>query len=171
MGVILEKQFFLPHVTKVAQNLIGKRLFFKGKEGVIVETEAYRGSDDLASHAAKGRTPRNAIMFGSPGVAYIYMIYGMHYCFNIVCESEGQPAAVLVRGLLTQNARIDGPGKLCRHLGLDLTYNGVNLLSARDFYLTEGISIPDIQVTSRIGISKAQDKLWRFVCPSLLSIP
>ncbi|KTD04679.1 3-methyladenine DNA glycosylase [Legionella geestiana] len=159
----LEKSFYEQSAIDAAQNLLGKRLIYRETQGIILETEAYRGSDDPASHAARGRTPRNAIMFGPPGYVYVYMIYGLHFCLNIVCEEEGQPAAVLIRGIRTSEKLLDGPGKLCRHLGITLTENGTSLIDSPHFYLTQGVTPHDIKATARIGIRYGQEKLWRFV--------
>lgn len=159
----LENTFYKQPVVSAAQSLLGKRLIYREAQGIIVETEAYRGSDDPASHAARGRTPRNAIMFGPPGHAYVYMIYGLHFCLNIVCEEEGQPAAVLIRGLKTPEKLLDGPGKLCRHLGITLNENGTNLIDSPHFYLTQGLTPHKVEATARIGIRHGREKLWRFV--------
>nr|WP_010298056.1 DNA-3-methyladenine glycosylase [Candidatus Odyssella thessalonicensis] len=159
----LPYEFYNRHVVDVARELIGKRLVCGAVEGIITETEAYRGGDDAASHAARGKTERSAIMFGSPGHAYIYIIYGVYYCLNIVTEPAGQASAVLIRGLKSSNVYLNGPGKLCCHLGINKQYNGLDLVENDYMYLTSGIDIKDCLVTPRIGISKATDKLWRFV--------
>ena len=91
--------FYNRSVVEVAQDLLGKTLVFFNFRGVITETEAYRGADDEASHAFKGPTPRSSIMYGPPGYSYVYLIYGLYHCLNIVTEAEGNPAAVLIRGL------------------------------------------------------------------------
>jgi DNA-3-methyladenine glycosylase len=156
-------EFYTRHAVEVAKDLLGKKLVFGKQSGIITETEAYRGADDEASHAFCGKTKRSAIMFGPPGYSYVYLIYGMHHCFNIVTEQEGEPSAVLIRGLLIGDKHVDGPGKLCRALGMTREHNGINLLAAPDFYVTEGIHQPPYQITSRIGISKAMEKPWRFV--------
>lgn len=128
----------------VAQELLGKFLVHVTGGGVrqvgrIVETEAYLGPHDLAAHSARGRTPRTEIMFGPPGHAYVYMIYGMHYCLNVVTEPAGHAAAVLIRALepvrnIAGSTR--GPALLCKALGIDKRLNGHDLLS-RDFYIAE----------------------------------
>jgi DNA-3-methyladenine glycosylase len=158
--------FYNQNVVEVAKNLLGKKLIFGKHKGIITETEAYRGSDDEASHAYRGITKRSAIMFGPPGHAYIYMIYGMYFCFNIVAEEMGQAGAVLIRRLKLPHIDLNGPGKLCRHLGITKKDNGINLVNSDYFYLTEGIEVKNILSTSRIGITKATDKLWRFVLES-----
>jgi DNA-3-methyladenine glycosylase len=120
----------------VARRLLGKTLVHvtKGarRSGRIVEVEAYVGPNDLACHAAKGRTARTEVLYGPPGYAYVYFIYGMYHCFNVVTCAEGHAAAVLVRALeplegIDPLSRTDGPGKLCRALGLDLTANRLDL--------------------------------------------
>lgn len=156
--------FYNRDAVEVAQDLLGKKLIFNGREGIIIETEAYRGKDDEASHAYRGMTRRSKIMFGPPGHAYVYMIYGMYYCFNIVTEAEGQPSAVLIRGLMGEQCW-NGPGKLCKAFGITCEHNGINLVDNRACYLTEGLEFLHYHVTPRIGIRKAMDKPWRFVVP------
>ena len=148
--MILPRKFFNRDTLKVAQELLGCILVRKiGKQvvkAVITETEAYKGENDLASHASKGRTPRTELMFGEAGYAYIYLIYGMYYCFNIVTEKEGYPAAVLIRGVeLFDNQRLEdwkikriviGPGKVCRELKIDKSLNGVDLVKSDKLYIT-----------------------------------
>ena len=160
----LTQRFFNRHVAEVAKDLLGKILVFNGFKGIITETEAYRGQDDEASHAFKGSTPRSYIMFGEAAYSYVYLIYGMYYCLNIVTEGIGQPSAVLIRGLKLPDIHLNGPGKICKYLGITKEHNAVNLAASRDFYLTEGVNITDYQATPRIGIKKSTDKLWRFVC-------
>jgi len=159
----LSYDFYKRNVVEVARDLIGKNLVFGNFQGIITETEAYRGSDDEASHAYKGVSNRSAIMFGPPGYLYVYMIYGMYYCINVVTEEVGQPSAVLIRGLRLPDVHLDGPGKICRYLGMTTRDNGINLISNDNFYLTQGINIANINITTRIGINKAIDKPWRFV--------
>jgi DNA-3-methyladenine glycosylase len=147
----------------VACDLIGKTLIFRTFQGIITETEAYRGRDDPASHAYPGLTPRNRAMFGPPGHVYVYLIYGMYYCLNIVTEEEGSPSGVLIRGLQLPDIYLNGPGKICRHLGITKNEYGINLLNHEHFYIAEGTQCSTILATPRIGITKATDKLWRFV--------
>lgn len=165
-----DPNFFNRHATEVAYDLIGKRFIFHEFNGIITETEAYRGKDDEASHAYSGLTSRNKAMFGSPGCLYVYFIYGMHYCLNIVTEEEGCPSAVLIRGLLLPHIHLKGPGKICKILGISKKEYGLNLLNHDDIYLAEGTKLPGIKATPRIGIKKATDKLWRFVCSDLCSL-
>jgi DNA-3-methyladenine glycosylase len=159
----LAYNFYERNVVEVAKDLLGKNLVCGNYQGIITETEAYRGSDDEASHAYRGLKNRSAIMFGPPGYLYVYMIYGMYYCLNVVTEEVGQPSAVLIRGLKLPDIHLNGPGKICRYLGITKSNNGINLADSNNFYLTEGINIKNVTVTKRIGISKATDKPWRFI--------
>ena len=114
----LDRKFFNRNTVLVAKELLGKFLVRRiGKKIIkarIIETEAYCGTKDLACHASKGLTERTKVMFGPAGFSYVYMIYGMYHCLNIVTEKEGNPSAVLIRALDCENC--DGPGKLCREL-------------------------------------------------------
>ena len=163
----LPNTFFERHVVEVAQELLGKLLVFQQYCGIIVETEAYRGVDDEASHAFRGPTNRSKIMFEAAGVSYVYLIYGMYHCLNIVAEDEGQPGAVLIRGvklLSPTNILLNGPGKVCRALGISLIHNGLNLNTSDVLYILEQPpAAKQFIATKRIGINKAADKLWRFV--------
>ena len=159
----LTYDFYNRHVVEVAKDLLGKKLVWGSFEGIITETEAYRGLDDVASHAALGMTSRSQIMFGPPGHVYVYLIYGMYHCLNIVTEKPGQPSAVLIRGLKLPDVHLNGPGKICRHLNIDRTHNNLSLVNHDSMYLMEGITNPIYQETARIGIKKAVDKLWRFI--------
>lgn len=159
----LADEFYNRNVVEVARELLGKQLVCGEFQGIITETEAYRGYDDEASHAFRGITNRSKIMFGPSGYAYVYIIYGMYYCLNIVAETDGQAAAVLIRGIKLPSIHLDGPGKTCRHLGITKEHNGINLIKSDYLYLTEGIENPDCLTTPRIGIQKAKDKPWRFV--------
>lgn len=151
--------------------------------GIVVETEAYIGEEDKASHAAVGRTQRNAVMYGPPGYAYVYQIYGVHFCLNVVTEAEGFPAAVLIRALWPDEGieimrrhrggrpddqLTDGPAKLCQALAIDRALNGVDMVAGDVLFFEHGISFPDarVQRTPRIGVrgdEKALTALWRFV--------
>ena len=160
------------------RTLEGQRL-----SGRIVEVEAYIGEDDQASHAARGRTDRNRAMYGQGGLAYVYFIYGMHYCLNIVTEIAGFPAAVLIRSIepqegvaIMQQRRpghaahlADGPGKLCQALAIDRRLDGHDLtLGHAAVWLEAGEPLPDerVSATPRIGVAgddRARAALWRFV--------
>ena len=162
----LKRDYFLQPTLHVAQDLLGKSLVFKDYEGLITETEAYIGQDDPACHAARGKTLRNSIMFGPAGFSYIYFIYGMYFCLNIVTESEGFPAAVLLRGLnlfSPQIKKLDGPGKLCKYLGITRDHNGIDLTTSENFYVRDRNFKPSYISTSRIGIKVGVDRLWRFI--------
>lgn len=164
--VRLGLDFFNRDTCTVAKELLGQKLVFFNKEGIITETEAYVGETDPACHASRGRTPRTEIMYGSAGYSYIYLIYGMYHCLNIVTENIGFPAAVLIRGLLVDNNQnIDGPGKLCKHLGINLDHNNIDIINSENFYIEHHTAKNDIKFISspRIGISKAKDRLWRYV--------
>lgn len=148
----LTQDFYGRGVVDVARDLLGKQLVFQANKGLITEVEAYGGP-----------TPRSAIMFGPPGFSYVYFIYGMYHCLNVVCEEQGQGAAVLIRGVRLGDVYLDGPGKICRHLGITRDHNGLNMLTDQTLYITEGKPVSKILATPRIGISRAQDRLWRFV--------
>ena len=171
----LPKNFFHQNTFKIAKALLGKFIVRKiGKKtliGKIVETEAYYGPSDLASHASAGKTERAKIMFDKPGTAYIYLIYGMYYCFNIVTEAKDFPAAILIRAAEPLNLRqeANGPGKLCRAFKIDKKLNGENLIASKKLFLAanpkEKIKSIQIKKAKRIGVDyagKYKDKLWRF---------
>lgn len=158
--------FYNRHVAEVAQDLLGKTLVFNNIRAMIVETEAYRGYDDEASHASKGPTPRSMIMFGDPGYSYVYLIYGMYYCLNIIAEEKGQASGVLIRGLQLPSLKLYGPGKICKYLAITKEHNGIDLIKHNNFYLIDENVQINYKATSRIGINKAKDKLWRFVLDS-----
>jgi len=161
----LQRNFFNQATLKVAQNLLGKTIVFNNKTGIIYETEAYIGQNDPACHAAKGMTPRNKIMFGPAGIAYVYFIYGMYFCLNFVTEKEGFPAAVLIRGIKTENIvenKTNGPGKLCNYFGITKKENGVDICNSTNFYVANSNNNYQFICTPRIGIKNGTDKLWRF---------
>jgi DNA-3-methyladenine glycosylase len=157
----LGQQFFARHSTEVAPDLLNK-VFIVGKAaGRIVEVEAY-SSDDPAAHTFRGRTKRNDVMFGPAGHLYVYFIYGMHYCVNIVTGSRGDGQAVLIRAVICDGVDprlTNGPAKLCRYLGIDMSLNG-----ARANICDDG-TLPPVAplVGPRIGITKAADwpRRWR----------
>lgn len=161
----LPVSFYVRPALDVARDLLGRQLVVAGPEGRrvgrIVEVEAYVGPQDLACHASKGRTARTEVLFGPPGRAYVYLIYGMYHLFNVVTDVEGHPAAVLVRGLeplegFSPGVRLDGPGRLSRALGLDLRHNRLTL-DGPGLHLAEGAPIPEAQVERgpRIGVDYA----------------
>jgi len=168
--VRLTRDFFDAATVTVAKNLLGKLLSFNGHFGLIMETEAYVGENDPACHAARGMTKRNAVMYGPPGHTYVYLIYGLYHCLNFVTEENGKPAAVLIRGLYMPKTDLwlDGPGKLCRHLGITRDHTAMDLcgndpLAMR--VIDTGLR-PKFDKTPRIGIRQGTDKLWRFVVNS-----
>ena len=159
----LARTFYERDTITVAQELLGKCLVHvkEGREQIarIVEVEAYLGPHDLAAHSSKGRTPRTEVMFGPPGYAYVYMVYGMHHCMNVVTGPDGCAAAVLLRAAEpVQNIlrRTTGPGLVCAAFGIDRTYSGHDLLSDSLFIAapaqTEGFSVTR---RPRIGVDYA----------------
>ena len=162
---MLPREFYEQKTLHVAKALLGKFLVHGGIAGMITETEAYIGQHDLACHASKGRTKRTEIMFGSAGHAYIYLIYGMYYCLNVVTERENYPAAVLIRAV----EGITGPGRLTRHFKIDKTLNGENMTKSKRLWIEDrGVeALPrHILRTPRIGVDYAgewKDKKWRFL--------
>ena len=170
---MLPKSFFMQDTCRVARDLIGKTLVrrYNGKiiRAVITETEAYKGFDDKASHASRGRTPRTAIMFGEAGKIYVYLVYGMYYCLNIVTEQKDFPSAVLIRGAVLQESgeAVDGPGRLTRALGIDKSLNAKTLGRSAGLWIEEGVDIQKSRIIAgqRIGVAYAGEwvqKLWRF---------
>jgi DNA-3-methyladenine glycosylase len=172
----LEREFFERSVHEVARDLVGCRLFFEGRGGIVVETESYE-RDDPACHAFAGLTDRTEVLFGPPGRAYVYLSYGIHSLLNAVAEPEGEAAAVLIRALEPtagveqmrerRGGRPDrelcsGPGKLTEALGIDLSSNGADL--SRDPFLLLGPEgePPEVVSGPRIGITKAVERPWRF---------
>lgn len=159
----LPRRFYDRDTTTVARELLGMHLvhLVRGvaRIGRIVETEAYLGPQDLAAHSARGRTARTEVMFGPPGHAYVYLIYGMHHCFNVVTEAEGHASAVLVRALEPVQGlqgRSNGPGLLCRAMGLDRRHSGHDLLSA-DLHIARPAKRPAFAIVRRprIGVDYA----------------
>jgi DNA-3-methyladenine glycosylase len=171
----LTRAFFNRSVHAVAPELIGATLLFNGTGGEIVEVEAYHHTDP-AAHSYGGPTPRNAVMFGPPGYAYVYRSYGIHWCLNFVCEEAGSASAVLIRALKptaglaamrrrrrTTDERLlcSGPGRLCEALGISARHNGLSLMAA-PFALRARTEKPELVVGVRIGITKAADQPWRY---------
>ncbi|MGB9032235.1 MAG: DNA-3-methyladenine glycosylase [Acidobacteriaceae bacterium] len=184
---VVPREFYVDPPDIVAQGLLGKVLVrrYEGKRlaGRIVEVEAYFGLDDPAAHTFIGKTDRNQVLFGPPGFAYVYFIYGMHFCLNFSCEPEGQPGGVLLRALepiegirtmarlrgldSSANPRLltSGPGRLCQALDIEReTHNGIDVTSARSGLHVEddGFATPEIVATPRIGIRKAAERPLRF---------
>jgi len=153
----LPRSFYDRDTIVVGRELLGKYLVHGERVGRIVETEAYLGPHDLAAHSARGRTKRNEIMFGPPGFAYVYMIYGMYFCMNVVTQPEGHASAVLLRALepVTKLAgKTGGPGLLCNAMKIDRRLNGHDLLSD-DFFIADGDMPPRIVKRPRIGVDYA----------------
>ena len=188
MRKILPRSFYLEQPDVVARKLLGKlvtrRLDGQSLTGRIVEIEAYLGLNDPAAHAYSGKTARNAVLFGPPGFAYVYFIYGMHYCLNFSCQPEGHGAGVLIRALepvagLDTMARLrklppaasprlltSGPGRLCQALDITrVAHNGLDVTSRTSVLqvLDDGYEPDMIRSTPRIGISKAIEHPLRFV--------
>jgi DNA-3-methyladenine glycosylase len=172
---MLELDFFARSVHDVAPDLIGVTLLVDGIGGPIVELEAY-DHEDPAAHGYRGRTARNAAMFGPPGHAYVYRSYGIHWCLNFVCEEEDVASAVLIRALepaagidvMRQRRGLDderllcaGPGRLCEALGLTRAHDGLPL-DRPPFRLEPRASEPEIVRGTRIGISRAAERPWRY---------
>ena len=162
-GDPLPHSFYERPARTVARALLGKVLVHGGRAGRIVETEAYVGVHDLACHAARGKTARTRILWGPPGRAYVYFIYGMHWCLNAVTEREGRPAAVLVRGLeplagFDGPVRLDGPARLCRALNITGAENGADLMSSA-LRILDAPAVPgrDVERGPRIGVDYAKE--------------
>lgn len=164
----LPSEFFTRDVLDVAPDLLGKKLvrkFDNGdvKEFLITEVEAYRGKEDLACHASKGRTPRTEIMFHQGGHVYVYLIYGMYWMLNFVTGKKDVPQAVLIRGIEGYN----GPGKLTKVLRIDKSFYGEELLTSKKLWIEEGIENVLYTTTPRIGIDYSgefwKNKPWRFL--------
>ncbi len=160
--IALKSAWFGRDTVSVAQQLIGKQLTCGKTSVIITETEAYTGKNDPASHAYKGPTKRNQPMYGPPGHCYIYLVYGMHHCLNIVTEAEGTPGAVLLRNAIDiqRSEHINGPGRLTKYLKLNRSMNK-KPLDETLIRIYEGNHMPSSSHT-RIGISSGKDFLWRF---------
>ena len=171
----IRKAFFDRSVHLVAPELIGATLLVDGVGGIIVEVEAYHHTEP-AAHSFRGETPRNAVMFGPPGYAYVYRSYGIHWCVNFVCESKGSASAVLVRaieptqglplmrrrrGLAEARLLCSGPGRLCEALAITGAHNGL-ALDRRPFELWARDQAVDVVFGVRIGLTKAIELPWRY---------
>jgi len=179
----LGRRFYSRDTIEVARNLLGKYLVRqidrKRLVGKIVEVEAYRGVDDPASHAYRGETARNKLMFGEAGHAYIYLIYGKHHCLNVTTERVGVPGAVLIRALepvagiefMKKNRKsndlvnlTNGPGRLTEAMGITKELNGWDLTKGETLFISEPTRKESfcIRAATRIGVKKGVDKPWRF---------
>src|SRR6202046_114840 len=181
-ATLVPRAFFLDPPDVVARKLLGKLLVRAGEPivGRIVEVEAYFGESDPAAHSFAGKTKRNAVLFGPPGHAYVYFVYGMHYCLNVSCEREGRAGCVLfralepldgldamagARGVATPLALTSGPGRLCQAFGITRAADNGTDLTAPESDLQiqdDGFKAGEILVTPRIGISKEANRPARF---------
>lgn len=179
---MIPREFYSKDTITVARNILGKRIIRKiGRtelSGIITETEAYRHTDDPASHAFGRKTDRNKVMFEDVGHAYVYFTYGMHYCFNVVARHPKIKAgAVLIRAIkpengikkMQKNRKItnlknltNGPAKLTQALEITKDHYGIDLTKDSRLYIAEGIKPKKITASPRIGIKNATDKLWNF---------
>ena len=179
---ILPRKFYVNDTKQVAKDLLGKKLVRKvGRyvlSGIITETEAYKGKNDPASHAARKKTERNKIMFGEAGHAYVYFTYGMHYCFNVVAKKENDKSgAVLIRSikpqqgikLMIKNRKTDvisnltnGPGKLAQAMQITLKQYDLDLTNNTSMFILDGKKPTKIIAKPRVGIKEGTDKLWNF---------
>ncbi len=178
----LPRSFFEDYTPSVAKRLLGqllvRRIGRRFLSGMLVEVEAYRGRDDPASHAFRGETPRNRMMFGEAGKAYVYFTYGFHHCLNVKTEREGVAGAILIRALeplegieLMRKNRgkeemrelANGPGKLTQALKIDRRLNGEDLVQSERLFFTRGKDAPlEIRESSRIGIDRGLEFKWRY---------
>jgi DNA-3-methyladenine glycosylase len=169
---LVPRAFYARPTTEVAIDLLGRHLVCVSEDGTaragkIVETEAYVGPHDLACHAARGRTARTEVMFGPPGVAYVYFVYGMHHCVNAVTGEVGHASAVLIRALEPVervSGGTNGPGRLCKALGIDRSHSGVDLTERGRLFIEAGerpvaVSAPAAKVANgpRIGVAYAEE--------------
>ena len=179
---ILPRKFYNRNTVQVAKDLLGKTLVRKtGKQkltGIIIETEAYMGKNDPASHAARKKTERNKVMFGQVGYSYVYFTYGMHYCFNVVAKKEeDESGAILIRAIQPQqgikimikNRKTDiisnlsnGPGKLTQAMKITTKQYNVDLTRNSTLFISDGIKPTKILAKPRIGIKVGIDKPWNF---------
>jgi DNA-3-methyladenine glycosylase len=173
--MIVKKSFYQKNTLEVAQELLGcfliRKIRQKTIKALITETEAYCGEKDLANHASKGRTLRTELMFGEAGHAYIYLIYGMYYCLNIVTEKKDYPAAVLIRAVKIDGVnykKTNGSGKVCRELKIDKKLNGWDVTKGEKIWIekpAQNFSKKNIMAGKRIGVDYAKHckkYLWRF---------
>lgn len=183
---ITDRSWFDRPALEVAPDLLGKRLVHASAEGIIggriVEVEAYAGPEDRAAHSSRGRTPRNAVMFGQPGHLYVYFVYGMHHCLNVVCGPGEKPEAVLIRAVAidegeelarrhrgstrVRNDRLAaGPGNVAAAFGIERALNGADLVEG-PVYLTDGPSPSRVVARPRVGVAYAAEWAelpWRFL--------
>jgi len=177
----LARPFFRRYTPDVARDLLGchfvRRVRGRTLSGRIVEVEAYRGSDDPASHSYRGATKRSSIMFGDAGHVYVFFSYGFHWCLNFTTEGKGQPGAVLIRalepvegiGLMVKNRGVsevgrltNGPGKLTKALSIDGAFNGEDVVTSRRLYILSRGEPVKTGASERIGISRGREQQWRY---------
>lgn len=168
----LQRDFYIRDVLEVAPSLLSKILAVKDGDGsvrryVITETEAYRGSEDKACHASKGRTPRTSVMYREGGCLYVYFVYGMHWMLNVVAGREDDPQAVLIRGL----QGCSGPGRVTKMIGIDKSFYGEDLTVSPRIWIEDSAIVPGYSTSERIGINYAgeywKSRPWRFFLPGL----
>ncbi len=190
----LQREFFAQNTLLVARELLGKRLvrLDNGQRlaGIIIETEAYRGEEDLACHAKVGRTARTQVMYGPPGYTYVYFTYGVHWLLNFVTEEEDYPAAVLIRAIVpTEGCEVmasrrneqppqrwtDGPAKICQALSIDGVLNARDMCAnGAEIFVEQGLSIPEesVSTTPRVGLNTVPEPWksvqWRFLVNTLI---
>jgi DNA-3-methyladenine glycosylase len=171
----IHRKFYICDTLAIAKNLLGCFLVrkYRGKiwRAMITETEAYIGEDDLACHASRGRTPRTETMYGQPGGAYVYMIYGMYHCLNVVTEKKDFPAAVLIRAVEIEGIdrkKTNGPGKLCKFLKIDRKLNKWDLTKGKKLWIElrpPRAQLSEVKKSRRVGVDYAKhcrEYLWRF---------
>jgi len=168
---VLPVSFYARDTLVVAHSLVGKYLIRElptgSRAGRIIEVEAYVGAHDLACHASKGRTKRTEVLFGRPGLTYVFLIYGMYHCLNVVTERVDHPAAVLIRAVEDESGLVDGPGRVCRAYAIDTSLNYHDLTTGRLLWIEDhGERVPKSQIGAfaRIGVDYAGEwatKPWR----------
>ncbi|MCA1757653.1 MAG: DNA-3-methyladenine glycosylase [Bacteroidales bacterium] len=169
MAIKLGREFFIRDVLDVAPDLPGKYLIIGTpavkRDFMITEAEAYRGETDMACHASRGRTARTSVMYERGGLLYIYLVYGIHWMLNIVTGEEGNPQAVLIRGI----EGVSGPGRLTKSLQIDRSWNGIDITCSHLIKVEDRGAVPEISTSPRIGIDYAGEpwisKPWRYFIP------
>lgn len=175
---ILNEEFFHRDCSEVAPDLVGKYLCVRQADGkvkraLITETEMYRGEEDTACHASKGRTPRTELLYDESGIIYVYLCYGMHWLMNVITGEKGHPQGVLFRAggyVFDENGKrkkLDGPAKLTKYLGIDKAFNGQKLYNNKDIWIEDDESRVNFTTDVRVGIDYASEeyrlKKWRFI--------
>jgi len=164
----LDEKFYHRDCLEVAPDLVGKILVHKLSDGTekrvrITETEAYRGTEDKACHASKGRTLRTELLYRESGIIYVYLCYGIHWLMNVITGEKEQPQGVLIRA----GENFNGPAKLTKYLGIDKSFNGLSIVDNDSIWIEDDGYKPEIRTDKRVGIDYAgkewADKLWRFI--------